>query len=414
MYRRHLTERIVKALADTPVVLIHGARQTGKTTLARMLMQEGYFDYYLTLDSATTLASVREDPEGFLAGYSGRVILDEVQRVPQLLLAVKRRVDENRVPGQYLLTGSANVFTVPRIAETLAGRVAIFTLWSLSQGELLGVQERFIDRVFGEEFTLPSFNPIHREELIQRILTGGYPEAVQRPDEQRRQEWFESYLTTVLYHEIRELSNIEGLLELPRLLTSIALRTGSTLNVAGLAQQIGVARRTLDRYLALLQTAYLVVPLPAWFRNIEKRLIKAPKLYLTDTGLMSHLLGMDSVRLQQDPEWFGRLLESFVLMELWKQMGWNQVRVAPFHLRMAEGREVDIVLEDRQGRLVGIEVKASGTVSTDDFKGLKTLASISGERFLRGIVLYLGNEAVPFGKDFYALPVSALWGYNSL
>ncbi len=409
MYRRHIAERIIKALADTPVVLLHGARQTGKTTLARMLQNEGYFDHYLTLDSAGVRSLAQADPEGFLSGYSGRVILDEVQRVPDLLIAIKRRVDENRLPGQYLLTGSANVFTVPRVAETLTGRVAVFTLWSLSQGELSGVREDFIGRAFQEPFQLPSVSPILRAEMIQRIVTGGYPEAVHRTDEQRRQEWFESYITTVLYREIRELSNVEGLLELPRLLALIALRTTSTLNHTDLAQQIGMSRRTLDRYLSLLHSAYLVVRLPAWFRNIEKRLIKSPKLYLTDTGLMSYLLGMSEARLQQDPEWLGRFLEAFVLMEIWKQIGWSEIRVTPFHFRTPEGREVDIVLEDRQGRVVGIEVKASGSVSSDDFKGLQTLATYAPSTFLRGFVLYLGTEAIPFGKNFYALPVSALW-----
>jgi predicted AAA+ superfamily ATPase len=412
MYRRNLTACILDALADTPVVLLHGARQTGKTTLAKELVAQGYFEHYLTLDNAVTLASAHSDPAGFLDSYEGRLVIDEVQRAPDILRAIKIEVDRNRQSGRYLLTGSANVLMVPKVSESLAGRMEILTLWPLSQGEIKNVRENFIDRLFGENFVLPTTEPLARTELIQRMLLGGYPEALRRKQEHRRREWFDSYVSSVLYREIRDMANIEGLTEMPKLLTLLAARAGSLLNVTEISGEVGIAQRTLNRYLALLQATYLVQTLPAWFRNVGKRLTKSPKLFLNDTGLMVNLLGLNEVRLLREGEWLGRLLENWVVMELHKQIGWSNVKPQMYHFRTAEGREADIVLEDRAGRVTGIEVKASATVSVGDFAGLKMLAAAAKDQFQRGILLYTGTEPAPFSEKLYALPLSVLWSFK--
>lgn len=409
MYRRNLTSRILDALADTPVVLLHGARQTGKTTLAKELLKQGYFEHYLNLDNTVTLASAQSDPAGFLDSYEGRLIIDEVQRAPELLRAIKIKVDQNRQPGRYLLTGSANILMVPSVSESLAGRMEILTLWPLSQGEIESVHDNLVDRLFGEDLALTIREPLARSELVQRILLGGYPESLRRKQEHRRREWFDSYLSSVLYREIRDMANIEGLTEMPKLLTLLAARAGSLLNITEISGEIGITQRTLNRYLALLHATYLVQTLPAWFRNVGKRLTKSPKLFLNDTGLIANLLSLNGTRLLREGEWLGRLLENWVMMELCKQVGWSDVKPRMYHFRTADGREVDVVLEDRAGRVTGIEVKASATVSSGDFSGLKMLAATAKDQFHRGVLLYTGTEPAPFGEKLYALPVNALW-----
>ena len=409
MVARHISPALLAALADTPVVLLHGARQTGKSTLARSLAAHSYPARYLTLDDAGLLSAARHDPQGLIAGLDGPVILDEIQRAPELFLAIKAAVDRDPRPGRFLLTGSANVLMLPQLADSLAGRMEILTLWPFSQGELAGVRENFIDRLFSPD--LPPGAPAAEERgsVISRILTGGYPSAVTRSDPERRRAWFGAYLTTILQRDIRDLAHIERLTELPALLSLLATRAGSLLNFAAVARGLTLPQSTLKRYMALLETTFLVQYLPAWSANLGKRLVKAPKVMLTDTGLMAHLLGLNEDRLRAEPMFRGPLLENFVMMELRKQVSWSRARPQLFHFRLVTGQEVDILLEDGAGRLAGVEVKASATVSAADFQGLHALAAATGARFRRGLVLYLGGEAIPFGPRMYALPVSALW-----
>jgi len=412
MILRHAATRLREALADRPVVLLHGARQTGKTTLVRALIEAEHRARYVTFDELTALSAARDDPAGFLAGIEGPVVLDEVQRVPDLFVAIKAAVDRNRAPGRFLLTGSANALLVPRLSESLAGRMEIVPLWPFSQGEIEGVVEGFIDAAFAE--APPAFSATAEGGTIaKRILRGGFPEAVSIGSGDRRSAWFEAYLTTILGRDIRDLANIEGLTEMPRLLSLIAARPMTLLNYAELGRSVGLAQSTLKRYFALLEVVFLVRTLRPWHANIGKRMVKTPKTLLCDTGLAAHLMGIGDIRLAQDRMLFGGLLESFVAMEITKQIGWSVAAPALYHFRTHEGDEVDLVLERRSGALVGIEVKSATTATSADFKGLRALALAAGRRFHRGIVLYTGTEVVPFGQRLHAVPVEALWRWGA-
>lgn len=410
MYSRNIEPEIRAALADTPVVLLNGARQTGKSTLVMALARE-LGAHYVTLDDATALSAASSDPLGFLKGLGAVAAIDEVQKVPALFPAIKALVDADRRPGRFLLTGSANVLVLPKVSESLAGRMEIISLAPLSQGELAGGREHFIDTVFGPD--LPVYSHGNAQNLINLVVAGGYPEAVGRAAGKRRDAWFASYLSAILQRDVRDLTHIEGLTEMPRLLSLLAARAGGLLNMSELSRSSGIAHTTLKRYLSLLEATFLFQPLPAWSANLSKRLIKSPKIHLVDTGLTVFLAGHTPQRLASDTGHFGHLLESFVVGELKKQATWVETRVGLYHYRTTAGQEVDIVLESPAGSLVGIEVKSAATVLSKDFAGLRALAQDSGEHFLRGIVLYGGDRAVSFGEHLVAVPIPALWQISS-
>ena len=409
MIYRNITPLIEEALSDSPVVLLAGARQTGKSTLARKIASEIHPSQYLTLDDAGVLSAARHDPAGLIAGLEGNVIIDEVQRAPELFLAIKAEVDRNRKPGRFLLTGSANVLLLPRLSESLAGRMEILTLWPLSQGEIEGVREGFVDGVFAERLPSPKRGLEGRSDVMRRLLRGGYPEVISRASAARRKTWFQSYITTILQRDVRDLANIEGLTILPRVLSLIAARTTSLLNFAELSRSIAIPQTTLKRYMSLLETTFLVQMLAPWSGNLGKRLVKAPKIMLNDTGLLSNLVGLSEEGLDYQEGIIGAVLENFVAMEIGKQAAWSKTQPQSFHFRTQTGHEVDFTLESAAGKVVGIETKASATVSARDFKGLHVMAESLGNRFHRGIVLYTGIESIPFGKNMHAVPVSALW-----
>ncbi len=409
MYRRNISRVLEDALSDSPVVLLNGARQSGKSTLVRGGMLSGFSGRYITLDDAGVLAAASSDAAGFLAGLGRPVVLDEVQRAPELFMAIKAAVDFDREPGSYLLTGSANALMLPRVSESLAGRMEIKELWPLSQGEIGGVKEGFVDALFSESPSIPQAGVESRREIFDRVLRGGFPEVVGRGREERRRAWFDSYITTILQRDVRDLANIERLTELPRLLSLLASRASSLLNYAEVSRGLGMPQSTLKRYMALLETTFLVQTLPPWSGNLGKRLVRTPKLLISDTGLAAHLQGVDSARMEGEPNLAGPLLENFAAMEVRKQTAWSRTRPSLFHFRTQAGAEVDLLLEDRAGNLAGVEVKSSSTVGEKDFRGLQTLADATGERFRRGVVLYTGKETVPFGERMHAVPASSLW-----
>jgi uncharacterized protein len=415
-YPRYVTPSLLAALADTPVVVLHGPRQAGKSTLVQSLAASEHPARYLTLDQASVLSAARNDPEGFLAAQRDPVVIDEVQRAPELLLAIKAEVDRDRRPGRFLLTGSANILQLPRLAETLVGRMQILTLYPLSQGELTRTRERFIDTVFSDTLSVPRIAQARkarthsRINTLHKVLFGGYPEALTRKNEERRRDWFESYLSTMIYRDLRDLSNIAGLSDLPRLLALIAARAGGLVNYAELGRDAAINQITLKRYVTMLQATFLAWTVRPWFTNRSKRIVKSEKLYLGDTGLLAHLLNVGSDELKSSPPAIGALLENFVALELLKQRSWSKIRPEILYFREYGGSEVDLVLEGKGGgKIVGIEVKASATVRADDFKGLHVLAKTAGSRFHRGILLYTGEELIPFGSEMYAMPVSNLW-----
>ena len=388
---------------------LQGARQTGKSTLVQAIASEHGFADYLTLDNASVMAAAESDPEGFVAGLTGPAVIDEVQRAPRLAVAIKSAVDRHRRAGQFLLTGSASVMALPKLSESLAGRVELHTLWPFSQGEIIGHRESFIDRAFAAKFRAADAETLAEGKLVERIIRGGYPEAQRREKDERRHAWFDSYLTAILQRDVRDLANIDRFADVPRLLALLASRASQLLNYSDVARSLSIPQTTLKRYMTLMEMTFLVRLLPAWFTNIGKRLAKSPKLLVVDVGLLAHLLGVDSAGLRRDRTLLGHVLENFVAMELFKQMGWSRKKCGMFHFRTEAGQEVDLVLEDASGRLVGIEVKAGATVEKRDFRGLEVLADAVGDRFVRGLVLYTGQTSVPFGKELRALPIAQLW-----
>ena len=408
MYQRNIETCIRDALLDTPVVLLNGARQTGKTTLALKLASE-LSRRYVTLDDATILSAAASDPQGFIRGLGQDVVIDEIQKVPSLFPAIKLEVDSNRRPGRFLLTGSANVLLLPRISESLAGRLEIITMMPLSQGELNGREERFVEAMFAPELDTGFLVSDPEVNLPELIVKGGFPEIHRRTTHQRRQAWFSSYITTILQRDIRDLSNIEGLTEMPRLLSILASRVGGLLNMSELSRSSGIPNSTLKRYISLLEMTFLYQPLPAWSANLGKRLVKSPRIQLVDTGLICHMAGYDAGRLADDTIFKGHVLEGFITAELQKQISWSKLHVSAYHYRTATGREVDVVLEDSRGRLVAVEIKLAASAGRKDFNGIEQFAQTAGERFLRGIVLYAGDNAVPFGERLHALPISSIW-----
>jgi len=401
---RFIRPRLIEALADTPVVLVHGPRQCGKTTLAQTL--RGYA--YITFDDAVQFAAAKADPVGFMAGLPDKVILDEVQRVPELFASLKKVVDSDRRPGRFILTGSANVLLAPKLSDSLAGRMELLRLYPLSQCELAGQQSGFIDLLFSGGFKSVQ-SPRLGMELAERIVAGGYPAALARSSGRRRRDWYRAYIETLVQRDVRELARISSLDALPRLLQLAAGQTARLLNVSELAAPFQLSRPTIRDYVTLLERIFLVDMLPPWHSNRLSRLVKTPKLHLGDTGLASSLLGIDAGALMKDRALLGRLMETFVLQEMRRQASWHDNSLGFHHFRDKDGYEVDIVLE-REGREVaGVEVKAAATVAESDFKGLRKLREASGARFTAGVVLYDGESAVRFAENLFAVPVRALW-----
>jgi predicted AAA+ superfamily ATPase len=409
MIKRHIESNILKALSDTPVVLLNGARQTGKSTLVQSLCQNKLKTQYITLDDSTVLASADKDPTGFIRQIEGTVIIDEIQRAPGLFDAIKVEVDRHRTAGRFLLTGSANVLLLPQLSESLAGRMEILTLWPFSRGEIENRKETFIDTLFDDINRIPSCPVTNRKELWEKMSIGGYPEVISRPEQNRREAWFSSYITAILQRDIRDMSHIEGLTALPRLLTLLAARSPSLLNFAELSRSSGIPQSTLKRYLTLLEMTFLVRLLPAWSGNLSKRMVKSPKILTCDSGLMSYLKGFEPSRMDLYPESAGPLIENFVIMELFKQVSWSQTQPQLYHFRSQAGQEVDLFLEDRRGRVAAIEIKASAQVSSKDFQGIRTAQNMLQDKWICGVVLYMGTEKVSFGDNLIALPVESLW-----
>ena len=407
LYPRYVEPRLTEALADSPVVLIHGPRQCGKTTLALMVGEpRGYT--YLSFDDDVARGAAQADPAGFVGDLPERVTLDEVQRVPALFAAMKTAVDRKRVAGRFLLTGSANVLLVPRLADSLAGRMQIQRLHPLAQCELARRAPGFLDALFDGGFRTRRTERL-AGQLAERIAAGGYPAALARPAGRRRAAWYRDYLDALVQRDVRDLARISSLDALPRLLALAAAQSARLLNVADLAGPFQLSRPTIRDYVTLLERVFLLETLPPWHSTRLGRLVKTPKLHLGDTGLACALLGVDAAALAADRSLLGQLLETFVLQELRRQASWHDEPLAFFHYRDRDGAEVDIVIERGARALVGVEVKAAATVTSADFRGLRKLKEAAGKRFAGGVVLYDGETSASFGDGLRAVPLRALW-----
>ena len=433
LYPRFVEQRLTEALEDSPVVLIHGPRQCGKTTLALMVCTPGQLTErdsaqpvlsgipreftYFTFDDTVVRAAAEADPMGFVADLPERVILDEVQRVPALFSALKIEVDRRRLPGRFLLTGSSNVLHTPTLSDSLAGRMETVRLHPLAQREIQGGSNAagsldwpsgFLDALFSRGFESGRAERLGRE-LIERIVSGGYPAALARPSGRRRANWYRNYLDAQVQRDVPEIARIRSLDALPRLLTQAAARTATLFNLSELAAPFQISRPTIRDYITLLERVFLLEQLPSWHSNRVKRLVKTPKLHLGDTGLACALLGIDASGLATDRTLLGQLLETFVYQELRRQASWRADSTSFFHFRDRDGVEVDIVIERGTQALAGVEVKAGATVTSADFRALRKLKDATGSRFVGGVVLYDGETCVRFDDSLYAVPLRLLW-----
>jgi predicted AAA+ superfamily ATPase len=391
--------------------MINGARQVGKSTILQELLKTKHITKYVTLDDPNILLALNNDAYGYLESYSDvSLALDEVQRCPDLFIAIKRFVDQSKSKSKFLLTGSANILTIPKVSESLAGRMIIHPIWPLSQGEILGIKEEFLTWAFTmNKLPVISEDIISGKKLIDLVINGGYPRAVLAQDSYDQNEWMKSYLDTIIQRDIRELANIDGISELPSLLTLIAERVGSLLNFADLARILKLNQITLKRYYILLKTVFLLTEIQPWFSNREKRIVKAPKVFFSDTGLLAYFKQLNSDSILENRNNFGSLLENFVITELQKQISWHDHHINMYHFRTNTNHEVDIVLEGYGRKIVGIEIKSATKIDKKDLNGLLKLQDIAQENFQRGIILYTGDQVLSLGNNITAMPIQALW-----
>lgn len=406
IYPRLIQPRLAEAMTDTPVVLLAGPRQAGKTTLVRQLAALGA--RYLTLDDEITLLSAREDPVGMIRSLD-RAVIDEIQRAPQLLLAIKKSVDEDRRPGRFLITGSANLMTLPTVADSLAGRMETLTLLPLSQSELESQTTNWLDSVFSGH--IPTFQKKSTDpDLVDRVLRGGYPEAISRKTLKRRTTWARQYIDAIIQRDVREISGIEKLDQLPRLLRALAQTAGQLCNYSQLGGQVGLDGKTVSKYLSLFEQMYLLKRVDVWAHNRLNRVIKTPKLQFIDSGLLASVIDLSPEEVHRNRTRFGHVLETFVFGELLKHKTTADGDYHLMYYRDPDKVEVDIVIENAVGQLIGIEVKAKASINTGDLKGLRKLSSLSGNHFKMGVLLYDGDETLPLGDGMWAAPISTLWG----
>ncbi len=363
---------------------------------------------YFSFDDDVALAAAQADPVGFVIDLPEKSILDEIQRAPGLFTAIKTAVDRRRTPGRFILTGSANVLLLPRLADSLAGRMEIVRLHPLAQTELAGRAVHFLDTLFTGKFKTRTYERLGAG-LAERVVAGGYPAALARATPRRRTAWYRDYIETLVQRDVRDLTRISALDTLTRLLTLAAGQTARLLNVSDLAGPFQLSRPTIRDYITLLERVFLLEPLSPWYSNRLSRLIKTPKLHLGDSGVACALLGLDAAALARDRSTLGQLLETFVYQELRRQASWHETSITFHHFRDKDGVEADIVLERGARELAGIEVKARATVTSADFRGLRKLKEAAGTKFAAGVVLYDGEASASFGEGFYAVPIRLLW-----
>ncbi len=411
--RRLAEDRIIKSLQSFPVVYIAGPRQSGKTTLVQNIARTRHKADYITFDDLQTRSAAQKDPETFIRSFNGPVVLDEIQMVPELFRVLKIVVDENRKrkdagKGRFLLTGSANVMALPKLSDALVGRIALHYLLPFSAQEISkSISTSFIDRAFCEDL---SYAGRKEESLTEVMRRASFPELLNFSDPSVCYEWCNGYMNTILQRDVRLLLEIEKIAALPDLLRLMASRTGGLLNEASLTRDCELNHITLKKYRILLENLFLTLSIPAWSMNPGKRLVKSPKIYISDLNLLAYLNNIDMSNLPGlDRKLFGSFLENFVAAELTKQLTFSKIRARLYHYRTASGQEVDFILEGPENTVAAIEVKSAAKVTAHDFRHLEALRNDIGNKFKRGFVLYQGSRIVPFGSDLWAIPFSSLW-----
>ena len=405
-YPRQIAARIAEAMHDTPVVLLAGPRQAGKTTLVRQISGNGA--RYLTLDDELTLMSAREDPVGMIRSLD-RAVIDEIQRAPSLLLAIKKSVDEDRRPGRFLLTGSANLLALPTVADSLAGRMETLLLLPLSQSEFERQSTNWLDSVFKGRIPAQGARALGAD-LVDRVLRGGYPEAHSRSTPRRRTAWARQYIDALIARDVRDISGIEKRDQLPRFLRALAQTAGQLCNYSQLGGHVSLDSKTAAKYVGVFEQMYLLRRVDVWARNGLNRVVKTPKLQFIDAGLLATLIELTAEEVEQNRTRFGSVLESFVYGELLKATTTAEGAYSLRYYRDADKVEVDVVIENAAGQLIGVEVKGSATVKESDLRGVKKLSGLAGDQFKMGIILYDGDETLPLGDNLWAAPLATLWG----
>lgn len=406
-FKRQISYNIEVALKDTPVVFMMGPRQVGKTTLAKNLVDPSWG--YVTLDDQTQFEIASSDPIGFIRHLSQkRVVIDEVQRVPDLFVAIKQIVDETDSAGQFLLTGSTNALFLPKLSDSLAGRMETIPIKPLSECELNDSEPSFLYKVLEQQPLITNETRV-KESLLNRLIVGCFPKPLLRANQQRSQRWYQQYIDALIQRDIRDIEDITHPDKMTHLLKLITYYSSKLLNRSQLSQKTGLHHQTIDKYLGLLQQLFLVEKLPAWHTNEYKRLVKTPKIHAIDTGLACAARGITYHHLANQPKDLGLLLETFVYNELRKQADWLDQPVRFCHYRDKDQVEVDIIIEDMSGCCHAIEIKAAATLKQKDFEPLKRFQKVAGPRFKTGILLYDGDHVSAFGDGLYAVPIAALW-----
>lgn len=403
---RVLTEEI---FSDTPVLTVSGARQVGKSTLVSQLLQNRSHRL-LNLDNAATLQAAQTDPDGFVRQFpEGVVAIDEIQRVPALLRAIKAALDEDRRPGRFIVTGSSNLMNLKGAEESLAGRAETLRLRGFSQGERKGITEDFAANAWNPHPQLPA-SEFERIDYLRMITESSFPEIAEATP-RRRDRWVQAYVERVLTKDATDLYGIQYPDRLRVLLGKIASQGASEFVAAHIGRELNIPERSVPGYLDALKNVFLIDVLPAWGTNLTRRVISKPKVFLQDPATAASLVGVDaaSLEMQISSSFTGGLLESFVATELLKQQEWSAIPFKLFHFRDSTGKEVDLVMESRNREVVGVEVKAAVSLQGKDFSGLRHLQTLAGERFRCGILLYAGKESLPMGPGLWAMPISALW-----
>lgn len=408
MYNRLITQHLVNSLQDTPVLIVVGARQVGKSTLLKNLLP--IKTTYVTLDDISTLSAARTDPGAFLSMHKSKtVVIDEAQLAPELMRTIKKVVDENRESGRFILSGSADIMTLPKLSESLAGRSEIFYMYPLSRSEILGKSGIFIDSIFATDFQLNQHTDCDFSHLANILYYGGYPEVLERKIE-RVSPWFKSYITAIIQRDMRNVSHISDITSIQKILELLARRSGNLLNVSDISRLSGVKNTTLQRYLSILETVFFIYRNKPWHKTIDAKLTKSPKVYMNDTGMLCYLLGISLDDLIYKKSSFTEaIVENFVFNELQKQISWSHTKPDMYHFRTTNGEEVDIILESRNNKKIGIEIKSASSVTANDFEGLKKLQSIIHDDFHRGIVLYAGNDIIQFASNMFAIPITCIY-----
>ncbi len=408
---RGLTDIVEDAMSSARVVALLGPRQAGKSTLASLVAVDRLGATHLTLDSAPTREAALADPDGFVARLGRCTAIDEIQRAPELLLSIKARVDSDQSPGQFLLTGSANLRRLPRVADALPGRVDYLTLWPLAQAEIEGTTGSFVDALMRNAPPEIAAAAVGVDAYAERLLTGGFPEAQRRVGPSRAR-FFRSYLEAIVDRDLADVGQLRRPDAVAALLRLVAARTGSLAQFERLGTELGLDGKTAKSYVETLERLFLIRVRRAWTTNLGKRQVRSPKLYLADTGLLASLIGVDRERLASDRGIAGAMLETFVTNELERQESWAVDPATLWHFREHQ-HEVDVVVERPNGAIVGVEVKAAATVRAADFRGLIRLRDATGAQFRSGVILYAGANTLPFGDRLWAVPLSGLWAADA-